>query len=136
MSLFRFPALLICLFACSCTRVNPLSPEEVAAIQENFQQAIVDFISQKEGKKITSFELSSFRQTGNDEVKLAYEVTSQKSLEAGETANTTFHASMTLKRGPDGVWNAVEMSPRELSLEFSKGLSIASKLPSVPASKK
>jgi hypothetical protein len=123
----RFLFLSLALSSCSHT-VLKLPVEEQSAIQENFKNAVLEYVSKKEGKEVTGLKLKDFSQTEDDEVNIGYEVSYRKTLAEGESANATFSAHVTLQRKEDGIWHAVQAAPEGLELEFQKGLEIHSTL--------
>jgi len=129
-------ALILVVGFCACTFVTkPLSAEETQAIRQNFEHAVVDRITQHEGKKIKSFTVDDLKQTRNNEVHVAYHVTYLKNVDGGELANVTFNSKVTLKRDDSGTWAAVGMDPDQLTLEFTEGAAIKAAIkPRTPAS--
>jgi hypothetical protein len=120
-----------------CTHITrKVSPEEESAIKKNFTNLVKDYVTRREIKEVLGFRVVDFEQTANDEVVVQYEMQTDKPLEGGEKAHSTFVSSVRLKQGADGVWNAVEMKPDNLTLEFVNGLKIhAPKTPAPPAVK-
>src|SRR5262245_21811823 len=129
----KLVAFLLAFVLVSCTHITTkVSPEEQAAIQENFTKAVQDHIRAKEKKDVTSLEVTGFEQKANDEIVISYRVTCKADLQDGEKETSVFDARIRLVRKDDGVWNAVEVAPQSLKLEFLRGLLIRTTPPPGP----